>query len=270
MIWCLNGHTWVWDYRTSTKSFAKITPKTYHFFNWPSCQAVVCVRGCVCMSVGVMVVLWTFPRWLSIHSLAHTHKGHMAISKSLHATTVIWLQQLHLQRLHLDRGGWWWQKDGENRAGRGQRCGGRDSAEGWYEKPFGVWSVFGEQMAWARGGACLVLATLHKSHSSPLRGSRVTVQWESMGITSREKRMNGRRGARPLPLLSPPSSCHSSRARVQTRVRSYKYTHAQQEEFRLNNRSPVKQFFSLARASTLDGHNERWEGRSLCWFLRFT
>ena len=35
---------------------------------------------------------------------------------------------------------------------------------------------FGEQMAGARGGACLVLATLHKSHGSPLRGSRLAVQ----------------------------------------------------------------------------------------------
>lgn len=36
--------------------------------------------------------------------------------------------------------------------------------------------VFREQMAGARGGACLVLATLHKSHSSPPRGSRLAVQ----------------------------------------------------------------------------------------------
>lgn len=178
------------------------------------------------MSVGVMEVLWTFPRWLSIHSLAHTLTK--AIWPSLSPRMPpLWFGSAAASPSEASSGqrkmkGW--QKDGENRAGRGQRCGGRDSAEGWHKKPFGVWSEFGEQMAWARGGACLVLATLHKSHSSPLRGSRVTVQWESMGITSREKRMNGRRGARPLPLLFPPL-CHTALAHGYKRARAVISTH---------------------------------------------
>lgn len=60
--------------------------------------------------------------------------------------------------------------------------------------------------------------------SSPLRGSRLAVQYESMGITSPEKEMNGRRGARPLPLLFP------MRARVRADkhalTRSYSLTRA--------------------------------------------
>lgn len=65
-------------------------------------------------------------------------------------------------------------------------------------------------------------------------------------------------GRETSPFVVSPSVSHSSRARLQTRARSYKYTHAQQEEFRLNNRWPVKQFFSLARVhASVREHNER-------------
>lgn len=77
MIWCLNGHMWVWDYRTSTKSFAKITPKTYHFFNWPKCRpSCVCVDACACQ----LVWWWCCER---------SHDGYPSIPWHTH-TKAIW------------------------------------------------------------------------------------------------------------------------------------------------------------------------------------
>lgn len=145
-------------------------------------------------TVGVMVMMWRFPRrpsihpFLGTHTHTHTHRpyGHLIPVACLHcdlASSRPWstygdhlLSPKRDERNEGVRGGmvaerWsrWVNVNGEIKRLRRDRDEGSHLVLGWC---CGVWWADGR----ARGGACLVLATLHKSHGSPPRGSRLAVQ----------------------------------------------------------------------------------------------
>lgn len=115
--------------------------------------------------------------------------------------------------------------------------------------------VFGEQMAGARGGACLVLATLHKSHSfSPeglatLRSIRINGNYFAR---ERDEWAAGRETSpfvvslRVTELLVAHKHTHRN---PHTRAHAVTRTHTNNRKaLQLNNRPPVKQFFNLTHA----------------------
>lgn len=127
---------------------------------------------------------------ISWHTHAHTHThrpyGHLIPVACLHcdlASSRPWstygghlLSPKRDERNEGVRGGmvaerWsrWVNVNGEIKRLRRDRDEGSHLVLGWC---CGVWWADGR----ARGGACLVLATLHKSHGSPPRGSRLAVQ----------------------------------------------------------------------------------------------
>lgn len=212
--------------------------------------------------------------FLGIHTHPYTHRpyGHLI---PRHATTVIqlweqgvWLPLLE-DRQRRGRGGGHADGDGWGRTSRARWR--RNIGSAWSDRDDRI-RLVAARVLWCLvsrwpgleegGGACLVLATLHKSQVSPLRGSRLAAQQESMGITSPKKEMNGRRGARPLPLLFRGTS-RSASGRARAVTHAYARTD-NRKALQLNNRPPVKQVPPQPCSSTKQGS----EGRSFCWILR--
>ena len=119
----------------------------------------------------------------------------------------------------------------------------------------GVWC---EQMARARGGACLVLATLHKSHGFSPEGLATRRSIRINGNYSARERDEWAAGRETSSFVVVPA-CHRAPALSHThththtnkKARAHALTRARTDNrkaLQLNNRPPVKQFFNLTRA----------------------
>lgn len=137
-------------------------------------------------------------------------------------------------------------------------------------------------MAGARGGACLVLATLHKSHGLSPEGLATRRSIRINGNYSARERDEWAAGRETSSFVVPPtrvsqSSWSHTHTHTYTRTRTVNHTRAHaatctladnSRALQLNNRPQVKQFFNLTHApsrtrthSHSHSHTETDEGR---------